>query len=124
MAEEKTPEEIRDNAMALIEKGWKTGQINFGEFRRLVARADHTYSVNRDMARTKKLTNLEKVRSEKTTTEEGCMNTVAEIQSATYIKIPAGLLVLLYTATQKDSKIIQDKYGKPILDLLQKGELS
>jgi len=51
-------------------------------------------------------------------------NTNEEIMNANYIKVPVGLLALLYQATQNDSKITQDKYGKALLDLLRHGELS
>lgn len=57
-------------------------------------------------------------------TENPLMNLPEEIQASTYIRVPTGLLLLLYTATQKDSKLIQDKYGKPIRDLLDHGDLS
>lgn len=51
-------------------------------------------------------------------------NTDIEIRKADYIKIPVGLLALLWQAIMNDTKEIQVKYGAPILDLLKNGELS
>lgn len=55
-------------------------------------------------------------------TEEG--NTDIEIAEASYIKIPVGLLMILYAGLAKESAIIRERYQPAIRDLLRKGELS